>query len=63
MKHPRTFRVYYGGANSPVDYTATEIRANEHWITLLDDNGNKLYLIKSDLVNTVRLIEEEGDNG
>ena len=62
MKHPRTFRVWYNGSGSmPVDYVATEIRADEHWISLLDDSGNKLHLIKSDRVKQVELITEEGN--
>ena len=63
MKHPKVFRVYRKGAGSlPTDYTATEIRADEHWITLVDDAGNKLYLIKTANVRQVELINEDSND-
>jgi hypothetical protein len=62
MKHPKVFRVHYGNGWESAYYTATEIRADEHWITLVDDAGNKLYLIKAALVEQVELINEDGND-
>ena len=58
MKHPKTFRIFWSKRDAHTDCVATEIRADEHWITLVDDSGNKLYLIKSALVNKVSLIND-----
>jgi len=57
MKHPKTFRVF---ADNKVwtDFIATEVRADEHWVTFLDDAGNKLHLIKADRVEKVSLIND-----